>query len=130
MTSAAIRLEQVTKTFDGRIVAVDAVTLDIAAGEFFSLLGPSGCGKTTSLRMIAGFEHPDSGRIHVGGRDITDLDDANDVSVLLAEEHGHASLAGLIEGGLERPNRVVVEDPVVHDLLDALPLFGSDRAAM
>jgi putative spermidine/putrescine transport system ATP-binding protein len=54
-------------------MAVDAVTLDIAAGEFFSLLGPSGCGKTTSLRMIAGFEHPDSGRVHVGGRDITDL---------------------------------------------------------
>ena len=73
MTSAAIRLEQVTKTFDGRVVAVDDVTLDIAAGEFFSLLGPSGCGKTTSLRMIAGFEHPDSGRIQVGGRDITDL---------------------------------------------------------
>ena len=73
MTSAAIRLELVTKTFDGRVVAVDAVTLDIAAGEFFSLLGPSGCGKTTSLRMIAGFEHPDSGRVHVGGRDITDL---------------------------------------------------------
>ncbi len=73
MTSAAIKLDQVTKTFDGRVMAVDAVTLDIAAGEFFSLLGPSGCGKTTSLRMIAGFEHPDSGRVHVGGNDITDL---------------------------------------------------------
>jgi len=73
MTSAAIKLESVTKTFDGRIVAVDGVTLDIAAGEFFSLLGPSGCGKTTSLRMIAGFEHPESGRVHVGGRDITDV---------------------------------------------------------
>jgi putative spermidine/putrescine transport system ATP-binding protein len=73
MTSATIKLEQVTKTFDGRVVAVDDVTLDIAAGEFFALLGPSGCGKTTTLRMIAGFEHPDSGRVHVGGRDITDL---------------------------------------------------------
>jgi len=73
VTSAAIKLDQVTKTFDGRVLAVDGVTLDIAAGEFFSLLGPSGCGKTTSLRMIAGFEHPDSGRVHVGGRDITDL---------------------------------------------------------
>jgi len=73
MTSATIKLEQVTKTFDGRVVAVDDVTLDIEAGEFFSLLGPSGCGKTTSLRMIAGFELPDSGRVHVGGRDITDL---------------------------------------------------------
>src|SRR4249919_2917144 len=73
MTSATIRLDDVTKTFDGKVVAVDGVTLDIAAGEFFSLLGPSGCGKTTSLRMIAGFELPDSGRVHVGGKDITDL---------------------------------------------------------
>ncbi len=54
-------------------MAVDGVTLDIAAGEFFALLGPSGCGKTTSLRMIAGFEMPDSGRVHVGGEDITDV---------------------------------------------------------
>ena len=73
MSSATIKLDSVTKTFDGRVRAVDGVTLDIAAGEFFSLLGPSGCGKTTSLRMIAGFEHPDSGRVHVAGRDITDL---------------------------------------------------------
>jgi ABC-type Fe3+/spermidine/putrescine transport system ATPase subunit len=73
MTSATIKLDNVTKTFDGRVLAVDQVTLDIAAGEFFSLLGPSGCGKTTSLRMIAGFELPDSGRVHVAGRDITDL---------------------------------------------------------
>ena len=73
MTSATIKLDNVTKTFDGRVLAVDGVTLDIAAGEFFSLLGPSGCGKTTSLRMIAGFELPDSGRVHVAGRDITDL---------------------------------------------------------
>ena len=62
-----------TKVFDGKVLAVDDVTLDIAAGEFFSLLGPSGCGKTTSLRMIAGFELPDTGRVHVGGQDITDL---------------------------------------------------------
>ena len=73
MTSAAIKLQQVTKSFDGKVVAVDDVTLDIEAGEFFSLLGPSGCGKTTSLRMIAGFEMPDSGRVHVGGQDITDV---------------------------------------------------------
>jgi putative spermidine/putrescine transport system ATP-binding protein len=73
MTSAAIKLDNVTKTFDGNVVAVDGVTLDIAAGEFFSLLGPSGCGKTTSLRMVAGFERPDSGRVHVGGQDITDV---------------------------------------------------------
>src|SRR6266852_8474974 len=73
MTSATIHLDDVPQIFDGKVVAVDGVTLDIAAGEFFSLLGPSGCGKTTSLRMIAGFELPDSGRVHVAGKDITDL---------------------------------------------------------
>src|SRR6188768_788829 len=71
MTSATIKLDDVTKTFDGRVVAVDEVTLDIAAGEFFSLLGPSGCGKTTTLRMIGGFELPTAGRILLGDRDVT-----------------------------------------------------------
>src|SRR5262245_51913125 len=69
--SATVRLERVAKSFDGRTRAVDGVELAIAAGEFFALLGPSGCGKTTTLRMIAGFETPDEGRIFVGGADIT-----------------------------------------------------------
>jgi spermidine/putrescine transport system ATP-binding protein len=64
--------ENVTKRF-GSLTAVDNVTLHIQKGEFFSLLGPSGCGKTTLLRMLGGFETPDSGRIHLDGRDITDL---------------------------------------------------------
>jgi putative spermidine/putrescine transport system ATP-binding protein len=70
--AAAVRLDGVSKSFDGRTRAVDGVDLAVAAGEFFSLLGPSGCGKTTTLRMIAGFEAPDAGRIFVGGADITD----------------------------------------------------------
>jgi spermidine/putrescine transport system ATP-binding protein len=65
-------LENVTKIFDGA-PAVDEINLDIYDGEFFSLLGPSGCGKTTSLRMIGGFEEPTSGRILLGGRDVTYL---------------------------------------------------------
>jgi putative spermidine/putrescine transport system ATP-binding protein len=69
--AAAVRLERLSKSFDGITRAVDGVDLAIAAGEFFALLGPSGCGKTTTLRMIAGFETPDAGRIHVGGADIT-----------------------------------------------------------
>ena len=71
--SADIRFEGVTRTFDGVVRAVDDVSLDIAAGEFFSLLGPSGCGKTTSLRIVAGFETPDAGRVFVGGKDVTDV---------------------------------------------------------
>src|SRR5262245_56822202 len=65
-----ISLRQVTKAF-GSVTAVDDVSLDICAGEFFSLLGPSGCGKTTTLRMIGGFEEPSSGRIELRGRDVT-----------------------------------------------------------
>jgi putative spermidine/putrescine transport system ATP-binding protein len=71
--AAAIALERVTKVFAGATRAVDDVSLAIAEGEFFSLLGPSGCGKTTTLRMIAGFEAPDSGRVRVRGQDITAL---------------------------------------------------------
>ena len=57
-----VRLEAVSKVFPGGIVGLDAVDLDIARGEFLTLLGPSGCGKTTSLRVIAGFESPSSGK--------------------------------------------------------------------
>jgi ABC-type Fe3+/spermidine/putrescine transport system ATPase subunit len=59
----------VSKSFAG-VRAVDAVSFAIDAGEFFALLGPSGCGKTTTLRLLAGFERPDSGEIHLGGRRI------------------------------------------------------------
>ena len=64
-----LRIDAVQKRF-GTFVAVDGLSLDIAQGEFFALLGPSGCGKTTLLRMIAGFEMPDAGRILLGGHDI------------------------------------------------------------
>jgi spermidine/putrescine transport system ATP-binding protein len=70
--SVAIALEGVSKRF-GKHLAVDGVTLAIREGEFFSLLGPSGCGKTTTLRMIAGFEVPDEGRIVLEGKDVTTL---------------------------------------------------------
>jgi len=67
----SVVLERVSKRF-GDVTAVDDVSLEIAGGEFFSLLGPSGCGKTTSLRMIAGFERPDSGRLVIGDADVTE----------------------------------------------------------
>jgi spermidine/putrescine transport system ATP-binding protein len=64
-----IRLEELTKTF-GETVAVDGIELHMPPGEFFTMLGPSGCGKTTTLRMIAGFEQPTSGRILLDGVDV------------------------------------------------------------
>src|SRR4051794_41440162 len=66
-----VRLVQLVKHY-GDVAAVDDVSVDIARGEFFTLLGPSGSGKTTTLRLIAGFELPDSGRVQLGGDDVTD----------------------------------------------------------
>lgn len=67
-----LRFENITRRF-GAFTAVDAVTIDIAQGEIFSLLGPSGCGKTTLLRIAAGFDQPDHGRVWLDGKDITAL---------------------------------------------------------
>jgi putrescine transport system ATP-binding protein len=69
---ALLEISGVSKRF-GATLAVDGVSLSIDRGEFFALLGPSGCGKTTLLRLIAGFEAPDAGRIAIGGTDVTDL---------------------------------------------------------
>ena len=68
--AAAVRLTGIRRAF-GDVVAVDGVDLEIAPGEFFTLLGPSGSGKTTTLRLIAGFERPDAGRIELSGVDVT-----------------------------------------------------------
>jgi len=65
-----IRIVGVRKRY-GEVAAVDGVDLDVARGEFFTMLGPSGSGKTTTLRMIAGFERPDEGRIELGGTDVS-----------------------------------------------------------
>ena len=67
---ADVQLESVTKAY-GDVVAVDDLVLDVAAGEFFTMLGPSGSGKTTTLRLIAGFELPDQGRVLLQGADVT-----------------------------------------------------------
>lgn len=69
----AVRLDGVTKRF-GDLTAVDDVSIEIPGGSFFSLLGPSGCGKSTTLRIVSGFEQPDSGRVMIGGEDVTSME--------------------------------------------------------
>src|SRR3954467_2289557 len=70
--SSSVVLRSVTKRFD-QLVAVDDLNLELAQGEFFTLLGPSGCGKTTTLRMIAGFERPTSGEVRIEDEDVAQL---------------------------------------------------------
>ena len=72
MAGGEVTLVELTKRFDD-VVAVDSIDLNVTPGEFFSLLGPSGCGKTTTLRMIAGFERPTSGRILLDGADVASI---------------------------------------------------------
>ena len=67
-----VTLSGISKRY-GEVVAIDHVDLEIAPGEFFTMLGPSGSGKTTTLRMIAGFDVPDTGRVEIAGQDVTDL---------------------------------------------------------
>ena len=70
MPAPIVSFDRISKRF-GATTAVDAVSLDVAPGEFFALLGPSGCGKTTLMRIAAGFETPDEGRVRIDGADMT-----------------------------------------------------------
>jgi len=68
----SLRVRGLRRTF-GEVIALDGVDLDVARGEFVTLLGPSGCGKTTLLRTVAGFEHPDEGSVEIAGHDVLHL---------------------------------------------------------
>ena len=101
--SIAIRLRQLRKTF-GDVVAVDSVDLDVADGEFLTLLGPSGSGKTTVLRMIAGFEQPTSGTIELAGIDVTEVPPYNrDVNTVFQDYalFPHMDVLSNVEYGLK-----------------------------
>lgn len=106
MTSAApaIAIEGVSKTF-GATRAVDDLSLSVPAGAFFALLGPSGCGKTTLMRLIAGFETPDAGRIVIDGRDMTAVPPERRPVNMMFQSYAlfpHMSVAGNIAYGLRR----------------------------
>lgn len=100
---SAIRLSQIYKSF-GEVNAVDGVDLEIAHGEFFAMLGPSGSGKTTVLRMIAGFEMPDSGSIEIDGTEVSHVPPFNrDVNTVFQDYalFPHMTVLENIEYGLK-----------------------------
>lgn len=130
--SPLVRFEAVSKRF-GPIVAVDALNLDIAQGEFFALLGPSGCGKTTLLRMLAGFEAPSEGRILLDGDDIVAVPPHRRPVNMMFQNYAlfpHLSVEGNIAFGLRQENasRAEIADRVAEMLtLTRLQGFGGRR---
>jgi putative spermidine/putrescine transport system ATP-binding protein len=125
----AVELEGVTKRFGG-FAAVDRMTLQIARGEFFSLLGPSGCGKTTTLRLIAGFEQPSEGAIRLDGEDVASVPPyrrhVNTVfqSYALFE---HLDVTENVAFGLRR--RKVAKPEIAQRVAEALELVALDERA-
>ncbi|MCC7375646.1 MAG: ABC transporter ATP-binding protein [Verrucomicrobiales bacterium] len=128
--SAMVRFERVSKTFTGGptpVLAVDGVSLEIRAGEFFTLLGSSGCGKTTLLRMLGGFETPTAGRIHLGGEDVTDIPPHRRPVNTVFQNYAlfpHRTVAGNIAFGLEMLGRSKSE--IAHSVGALLKLVQMD----
>jgi spermidine/putrescine transport system ATP-binding protein len=126
----AISLEQVAKRYAG-VDAVQDVSVDVAEGEFFSLLGPSGCGKTTTLRMIAGFVTPDSGRIVLQGRDVTSVPPNRRPVNMVFQQYAlfpHMSVYDNVAFGLSVKHVPRREHRTrVGDLLEVVSLAGYER---
>jgi putrescine transport system ATP-binding protein len=125
-----LRIEGVSKSF-GSFRAVDKLSLDIAAGEFFALLGPSGCGKTTLLRMLAGFETPDEGRILLGGSDIAPVLPHERPVNMMFQNYAlfpHLNVRDNIAFGLERAGmaRADIADRVA-DMIALVKLQGMEK---
>ena len=125
-----LRIEGVVKTFGG-FRAVDGVSLDIRAGEFFALLGPSGCGKTTLLRMLAGFETPDEGRILLDGKDIAHVLPHQRPINMMFQNYAlfpHLSVRDNIAFGLKRAGMARADiDARVADMIALVKLGGLEK---
>jgi ABC-type Fe3+/spermidine/putrescine transport system ATPase subunit len=124
-----VRVDGVSKRYvhriKGEVYAARDVRLDVAPGEFVTLLGPSGCGKTTTLRMIAGFEAPDAGRILFGGQDVTNLP-ANRRNIGFVFQNyalfPHLSIFDNVAYGLEVRGQAA--DAIRKDVSEVLALVG------
>ena len=132
MDNAILRLEHLSKRF-GEVLAVADLHLSIAAGQFVTLLGPSGCGKSTTLRMLGGFEKPDTGRIILAGEDVTQTPpNRRDVNMVFQDYalFPHMSVAQNVAFGLELKGQNRTEiNARIETLFEFLQLreFGDRR---
>ena len=124
LQAVQVRLDRVTKRF-GSVLAVDEVTLDIPPGKLVTLLGPSGCGKTTTLRMVAGLEHPTSGRVFIGDEDVTPLPASNRSVTMVFQSYAlfpHLTVFENVAYGLRI--RKVLKQEIVRQVAAVLELVG------
>jgi putrescine transport system ATP-binding protein len=124
-----VRFDGVSKHFSG-VAAVDRVSLDIFAGEFFALLGPSGCGKTTLLRLLAGFEVPDEGRILLDGEDIARVPPYRRPINMMFQSYAlfpHLTVEGNVAFGLKQERLPKAE--IAARVADMLALVQLERFA-
>jgi len=126
MSDTILQLESVEKHF-GATPAVNGVSLDIARGEFFALLGPSGCGKTTLLRLVAGFEQPDSGRVVLDGTDVAGVP-ANERPVNTVFQHyalfPHLTVADNVAFGLRYQSTIRNPKSTIDEMLKLVRMEG------
>lgn len=125
---AKITLEGITKVFDNKIVAADEVDFEIPDGEIVSLLGPSGCGKTTIMRIIAGFEEPNAGKVYINDRDVTDLPpEKRNISMVFQFPVVYDTMS--IYENLATPLRVLKfnKEKIGKVVEESADLFGVDR---
>jgi len=120
-------LKDITKRF-GKVVAASNVNLKIGDGEFFTLLGPSGCGKTTTMRIIAGLEHPDEGRVYFDSEDITDVPPHRRNTGMVFQNYAlwpHMSVFENVAYGLKVRKRPKTDtNKRVYEVLDLVKLSG------
>jgi ABC-type sugar transport system ATPase subunit len=136
-----IRLESLVKSY-GRVTALDGVDLEVRAGELVTLVGPSGSGKSTILRLIAGLEQPDSGRVLLDGRDVSRIPPQRRAVAMVFQDYAlypHLTVRGNLMFGLrvrrvpraeaERRARAAAERLGIADLLDRYPdqMSGGQR---
>ncbi|MFY8152388.1 MAG: ATP-binding cassette domain-containing protein, partial [Hyphomicrobiales bacterium] len=126
---AEVRIDRVSKSF-GRNRAVRDLSLTIGDGEFVVLLGPTGAGKTTTLRLVAGLERPDDGRVHIGGRDMTlEPPAVRDVTFVFQQYslYPHLTVFENLAFPLRSPTRRMAEDEIrrkVHAIAEMLRIAG------
>jgi spermidine/putrescine transport system ATP-binding protein len=128
-STGSVKLEGVTKKF-GAFTAVDDLDLEIADGEFFTMLGPSGCGKTTTLRMIAGFEQPTEGKVKIDGVDVAGEPPYKRPTNTVFQSYAlfpHMTLEENVGFGLQR--KKVPKDEIKRRVADELERVGLSREA-